>query len=77
MRTKTGPNGPADKHVNEIKRKTRRQFSAEEKIRIVLDGLRWESSISELCRRECISESFGRFSNSEDPQRQTTLDPQA
>ena len=58
MRTKTGPNGSADKHVKEIKRKTRRQFSAEEKIRIVLDGLRGESSISELCRREGIAESL-------------------
>ena len=58
MRTKTGPNGLADKHVKEIKRKTRRQFSAEEKIRIVLDGLRGESSISELCRREGIVESL-------------------
>ena len=58
MRTKTGPNGSADKHVKEIKRKTRRQFSAEEKIRIVLDGLRGESSISELCRREGITESL-------------------
>ena len=58
MRTKTGPNGSADKHVKEIKRKTRRQFSAEEKIRIVLDGLRVESSISELCRREGIAESL-------------------
>ncbi|MFT6607136.1 MAG: transposase [Halocynthiibacter sp.] len=57
-RTKTGPNGSADKHVKEIKRKTRRQFSAEEKIRIVLDGLRGESSISELCRREGIAESL-------------------
>jgi transposase len=58
MRTKTGPNGSADKHVKEIKRKTRRQFSAEEKIRIVLDGLRGERSISELCRREGIAESL-------------------
>ncbi|EBA03505.1 ISCc3, transposase OrfA [Rhodobacteraceae bacterium HTCC2150] len=58
MRTKTGPNGSADKHVKEIKRKTRRQFSAEEKIRIVLDGLRGESSISELCRGEGIAESL-------------------
>lgn len=58
MRTRTGPNGSADKHVKEIKRKTRRQFSAEEKIRIVLDGLRGESSISELCRREGIAESL-------------------
>jgi transposase len=56
MRTKIGPNGSADKHVKEIKRKTRRQFSAEEKIRIVLDGLREVSSISELCRREGITE---------------------
>ncbi|MDG1339362.1 MAG: IS3 family transposase, partial [Paracoccaceae bacterium] len=46
MRTKTGLNGSADKHVKEIKRKTRRQFSAQEKIRIVLDGLRGEISIS-------------------------------
>ena len=58
MRTKTGLNGSADKHVKEIKRKTRRQFSAEEKIRIVLDGLRGEISISELCRREGIAESL-------------------
>lgn len=57
MRTRTGPNRSADKHVKEIKRKTRRKFSAEEKIRIVLDGLRGESSISELCRREGIAES--------------------
>ena len=58
MRSRTGPNGSADRHVKEIKRKTRRKFSAEEKIRIVLDGLRGESSISELCRREGISESL-------------------
>jgi transposase len=58
MRTRTGPNGSADKHVREIKRQTRRKFSAEEKIRIVLDGLRGESSISELCRREGIAESL-------------------
>tara|TARA_B100000768_G_scaffold133403_1_gene124158 strand:+ start:91 stop:462 length:372 start_codon:yes stop_codon:yes gene_type:complete len=58
MRTRTGPNGSADRHVKEIKRKTRRKFSAEEKIRIVLDGLRGESSISELCRREGIAESL-------------------
>ena len=58
MRSRTGPNGSADKHVKEIKRKTRRKHSAEEKIRIVLDGLRGESSISELCRREGIAESL-------------------
>jgi len=58
MSMRTGPNGSADKHVKEIKRQTRRKFSAEEKIRIVLDGLRGESSISELCRREGIAESL-------------------
>ena len=41
--------------VREIKRKTRRRFSAEEKIRIVLEGLRGEESIAGLCRREGIS----------------------
>lgn len=41
--------------VREIKRQTRRKFSAEEKIRIVLEGLRGELSIAELCRREGIS----------------------
>ena len=41
--------------VREIKRKTRRKFSAEEKIRIVLYGLRGEESIAELCRREGIN----------------------
>ena len=41
--------------VREIRRKTRRRFSAEEKIRIVLDGLRGEMSVAELCRREGIA----------------------
>jgi transposase len=41
--------------VREIRRKTRRRFSCEEKIRIVLEGLRGEESIAELCRREGIS----------------------
>ena len=41
--------------VREIKRKTRRKFSSEEKIRIVLEGLRGEESIAGLCRREGIS----------------------
>jgi transposase len=44
-----------EKVVREIKRQTRRKFSAEEKIRIVLEGLRGEESIAELCRREGIS----------------------
>jgi transposase len=41
--------------VREIRRKTRRKYSAEEKIRIVLEGLKGEESIAELCRREAIS----------------------
>ena len=44
--------------VREIRRRTRRRFSAEEKIRIVLDGLRGESSIAELCRREGIASNL-------------------
>ena len=41
--------------VREIRRQTRRKFSSEEKIRIVLEGLKGEESIAELCRREGIS----------------------
>ena len=48
----------ADKLVRGIKRKTRKQYSAEEKIRIVLAGLRGEESIAALCRREGIAESL-------------------
>ena len=44
----------AEKVVKDIRRKTRRRFSAEEKIRIVLEGLRGEESIATLCRREGI-----------------------
>lgn len=44
-----------EKIVREIKRKTRSKYSSEEKIRIVLDGLRGESSIAELCRQEGIA----------------------
>lgn len=43
--------------VREIKRKTRRVFNAEEKIRIVLEGLRGEESIAAICRREGIHPS--------------------
>ena len=41
--------------VREIKRKTRRKFSAEEKIRIILEGLKGEESIATICRREGIA----------------------
>ena len=44
--------------VRDIKRKTRRKFSSEEKIRIVIDGLRGETSIAELCRREGIAQNL-------------------
>ena len=47
-----------EKHVKDIRRKTRRKFSSEEKIRIVLDGLRGEYSIAELCRREGINHNL-------------------
>ena len=57
MRTKPMKES-AEKAVKEIRRQTRRQFSAEEKIRVVLEGLRGEDSISELCRREGIASSL-------------------
>jgi transposase len=44
--------------VRDIKRKTRRKFSSEEKIRIVIEGLRGETSIAELCRREGIAQNL-------------------
>ncbi len=44
--------------VREIRKASRRKFSAEEKIRVVLDGLRGESSIAELCRREGINQNL-------------------
>ena len=48
----------AEQVVSDIRRATRRPFSAEEKIRIVLQGLRGEDSIAELCRREGISQNL-------------------
>ena len=52
------PNRSSEQVVKDIRRATRKHYSAEEKIRIVLDGLRGESSIAELCRREGIVESL-------------------
>jgi transposase len=49
---------PAEKAVRDIRRKTRKLYSAEEKIRIVLSGLRGEESIAALCRREGIAEGL-------------------
>ena len=59
MGQRSGPvKQPAEQVVKEIRRATRRQFSAEEKIRIVLTGLRGEDSIAELCRREGIVQNL-------------------
>jgi transposase len=48
----------SEKTVKDIRRATRKQYSAEEKVRIVLDGLRGEESIAELCRHEGIAQSL-------------------
>ena len=48
----------ADKAIKDIRRATHKQYSAEEKIRIVLDGLRGEETIAELCRRKGIAQSI-------------------
>src|SRR6267142_1311089 len=48
----------AEKTVRDIRRATRRHHSAEEKIRIVLEGLRGEDSIAELCRKEGINQNL-------------------
>jgi transposase len=59
MRTKS-PNAkaPAERVLKDIRRATRRHYSAEDKVRIVLEGLRGEDSIAELCRREGIAQSM-------------------
>ena len=59
MRQKPGTQkAPAEKVVKDIRRRSRKQHSAEEKIRIVLEGLRGEDSIAELCRREGVATSL-------------------
>jgi transposase len=59
MRPKSSsPKKPAEQVVKDIRRQTRRHFSAEDKIRIVLEGLRGEDSIAELCRKEGIAQSL-------------------
>ena len=54
----TGGKRSAEHVVKDIRRATRRHFSSEDKIRIVLDGLRGEDSIAELCRKEGIAQSL-------------------
>ena len=59
MRQKTGPQtSAAEKTIKDIRRATRKHHSSEEKIRIVLEGLRGEDSIAAICRREGIAESL-------------------
>jgi len=59
MRQKPGTKqSHGEKVVKDIRRATRKQYSAEEKIRIVLAGLKGEESIAELCRREGIAQSL-------------------
>jgi len=50
--------GAADRMVKDIRRQTRKRYSAEEKIRIVLAGLRGEDSIAELCRQDGIAQGM-------------------
>jgi len=59
MKQKSGPGkAPAEQVLKDIRRQTRRHYSAKEKIRIVLEGLRGEENISELCRHEGIAASM-------------------
>lgn len=55
---KSPTKAPAERVVKDIRGQTRRHFSSEVKIRIVLDGLRGEDSIAELCRKEGIAQSL-------------------
>ena len=59
MRTKAETDSEeTEKRIRDIRRATRRQYSAEEKIRIVIAGLRGEDSIAELCRKEGINQNL-------------------
>ena len=59
MRSKTeADSGAAEKAVRDIRRATRRHFSAEDKVRIVIAGLRGEESVAELCRKEGINQNL-------------------
>ena len=52
------PKAPAEQVVKDIRRATRRHYSAEDKVRIVLSGLRGEESIAQLCRKEGIAQGL-------------------
>jgi len=62
---------PDEKIVKDIKRAARKQYSSEEKIRILLDGLRGEDSIAELCRREDVIKVCGNPTRQKSPQTQS------
>ncbi len=73
MKQKSGSGkAPAEQVLKDIRRQTRRQYSAEEKIRIVLEGLRGEENISELC---CRSVQISASSVAHDRNRSTTIHP--
>lgn len=57
MTEKKSSKPSAEKTIRNIRRNSRRKYSGEEKIRVVLEGLRGEESIAELCRREGLSQS--------------------
>ena len=54
----SAPKKPSERLVRDTRRATRQHYSAEDKIRVVLDGLRGEASIAAICRREGIAESL-------------------
>lgn len=58
MKQQSGPHETAEQHVKNIRRATQKKYSTEDKIRVVLSGLRGEYSIAELCRRENIAQSL-------------------
>lgn len=55
MRQNSGPRATAEQHVRDIRRATRKKYATEDKIRVVLSGLRGEYSIAELCRRDAAA----------------------
>jgi len=57
------PKASVERVVKDIRRKTRRSFSAEDKIRVVLEGLRGDDSIAELCRKEGIDRKSTRLNS--------------
>ena len=52
------PKSEVEKRIKEIRRNTRKKYSAEDKIRIVLEGLRGEDTIAAICRREGIAQNL-------------------